>query len=293
MITRKKEQVFFWMIAPSFIGFVIFFILPAIMSLGYSFTNWSVYKVDFNFIGIKNYLKLFNDAGTMAAVGNSLRYAVIITIIQNTLAIAFSVFLSKKGLMVNLVKTVLFLPAVLSILVVGYLWSYMMTSSDSGLLNSILHTFGMGSVNWLGNANIALYSVLATQVWQWTGWSLVIYIANLKSIDGALYEAANIDGASGRQVFLNITLPLLYPAVSFNVLMSLIGGFKIFDSIFAMTGGGPGYATETIMTTLIRIGFTEGRNAYSCAFAMIFFVIVFVITKIIQFLFSKWEGSVL
>lgn len=292
MINRKKEQVFFWMIIPSFIGFIIFFIFPAIMSLAYSFTNWSVYKINFDFIGIKNYLKLFNDAGTMVAVKNSFKYAVIITIVQNVLAIAFSVFLSKKGAMVNFVKSVLFLPAVLSILVVGYLWSYMMTSSDSGLLNSILNTFGIGSVNWLGNADIALYSVLATQVWQWTGWSLVIYIANLKSIDGTLYEAANIDGASNGQIFFNITLPLLYPAVSFNVLMSLIGGFKIFDSIFAMTGGGPGYATETIMTTLIRIGFTEGRNAYSCAFAMIFFVIVFILTKIIQHLFNKWEERI-
>lgn len=145
-------------------------------------------------------------------------------------------------------------------MVVGYLFQYIMTSADGGLLNSILMFFGGKPVNWLGDSKIALYSVLITQVWQWTGWSMVIYIANLKSIDSALYEAANIDGAGPVQLFFRVTLPLLHPATSFNILMSLIGGWKMFDAVFVMTKGGPGYATETIMTTMIREGFNSGAQ---------------------------------
>ena len=121
---------------------------------------------------------------------------------------------------------------------------------------------------------------------------MVIYVANLKSIDGALYEAADIDGATSIQKFFRVTLPLLYPATSFNVLMSLIGGMKMFDAVFVMTKGGPGYATETIMTTLIREGFNSGKTAYACAFAVVFFVVVFVFSKVVTYFLDKWEGAI-
>lgn len=274
MTNRKKERIYLWMILPAFIGFMVLFILPTAMSFLYSVTNWSVYNTQFRFVGLKNYGKLFQDAKTMAAIRHSVKYAVLITVIQNTLAIFLAVLLNKKSRAVNFVKSITFLPAVLSIMVVGYLFQYIMTSADSGVLNSIIQFFGGKPVNWLGSEKIALYSVLITQVWQWTGWSMVIYIANLKSIDSSLYEAAEIDGASPGQTFFRITLPLLYPAASFNILMSLIGGMKMFDAVFVMTKGGPGYATETIMTTLIREGFNSGKTAYACAFAVVFFVIV-------------------
>lgn len=257
------------MILPAFLGFVILFIVPTIMSFLYSVTNWSVYSSDIHFIGLRNFEKLFSDVKTVAAIKHSVVYAIVITIVQNIFAILLAVLLNRKTKGANFVKVITFLPAVLSIMVVGYLFQYIMTSADGGLLNSIIQFFGGNPVNWLGNKDIALYSVLATQVWQWTGWSMVIYIANLKSIDSSLYEAANIDGATGIQKFFRVTLPLLYPAASFNILMSLIGGMKMFDAVFVMTKGGPGYATETIMTTLIREGFNSGRTAYACAFAVV------------------------
>ncbi len=292
MNAKRREQVFLLMLLPALCGFLVLFILPTVMSFGYSLTDWSVYRPDFRFIGLENFKKLFGDAKTMAAIGNSVKYAVLITVIQNTLSILLAVLLSRKIFMSNVLKSIFFLPAVLSIMVVGYLFQYIMTSADYGLLNNILRTVGLGPVNWLGDGNIALYSVLASQVWQWTGWSMVIYVANLKSIDQTLYEAAQIDGASSGQTFWNITLPLLYPAASFNILMSLIGGLKMFDAVFAMTKGGPGYATETIMTTMIREGFNSGRNAYACAFAVVFFVIVFVMTRAVTYLLNRWEASI-
>ncbi|MCL2322599.1 MAG: sugar ABC transporter permease, partial [Oscillospiraceae bacterium] len=194
--------------------------------------------------------------------------------------------------MANLLKSVLFLPAVMSIMVVGYVFSYIMSSANYGLLNMIIGFFGGKPVNWLGDAHLALYSVIITQVWQWTGWAMVIYIANIKSIDPNLYESAQIDGASPWRMFTGITLPLLYPAVSFNVLMSLIGGLKVFDAIFVMTKGGPGYASETMITSLIQTGFNSGRTAYACAFAVVFFIIVFAMSRVLTIAFNKWKEAI-
>ena len=292
MNTKRRNRVFLLMILPAFIGFVLLFIAPTIMSFLYSVTNWSVYNAEIDFVGLENFKKLFSDVKTVAAIQHSVVYAILITIIQNALAIILAVLLNRKSKGATFVKSITFLPAVLSIMVVGYLFQYIMTSADGGLLNSIIQFFGGQPVNWLGDSNIALYSVLATQVWQWTGWSMVIYVANLKSIDGALYEAADIDGATSIQKFFRVTLPLLYPATSFNVLMSLIGGMKMFDAVFVMTKGGPGYATETIMTTLIREGFNSGKTAYACAFAVVFFVVVFVFSKVVTYFLDKWEGAI-
>lgn len=292
MGTKKKERVYLLMILPAFIGFIVLYIAPTIMSFLYSLTNWSVYNADIHFVGIENFKKIFTDVKTVAALQHSIKYAIMITVCQNALSIILAVLLNKKSKIANFVKSVTFLPAVLSIMVVGYLFQYIMTSADGGLLNMIIEVFGGQPVNWLGDEKIALYSVLITQVWQWTGYSMVIYIANLKSIDGSLYEAADIDGATGIQKFFRVTMPLLYPSVSFNVLMSLIGGMKMFDAVFVMTKGGPGYATETIMTTLIREGFNSGRTAYACAFAVIFFIVVFIFSQVLTHFFNKWEEAI-
>jgi len=292
MHTRKREATLLLMALPAFIGFMIFFITPALMSFGYSVTNWSVYRPVASYVGLKNFQTLFADKQAIAAIGNSIRYALIMTVAQNVLAIFFAVLLNRKFRMANVLKTIFFLPAVLSILVVGYLFKSIMTSAPTGMLNNVIRFFGGAPVNWLGNPDLALYSVLLTQVWQWTGWAMVIYIANLKSIDASLFEAAKIDGASPSQVFWRVTLPLLYPATSFNVLMSLIGGLKMFDAVYAMTLGGPGYASETIMTTMISTGFKAGRNAYACAFAVVFLVLVFTISKIVTFVLNKWEAAI-
>ncbi len=292
MRSKRTNRTYMLMILPALIGFVVLYIAPTIMSFLYSTTNWSVYNPNIKFVGFENFAKIFSDEKLLAALGHSIKYALLITVAQNALAIIIAVLLNRKSKITNFVKSVTFLPAVLSIMVVGYLFQYIMTSADGGLLNMIIEFFGGQPVNWLGDEKIALYSVLITQVWQWTGWSMVIYIANLKSIDASLYEAADIDGASGIQKFFRVTLPLLYPGVSFNVLMSLIGGMKMFDAVFVMTKGGPGYATETIMTTLIREGFNTGRTAYACAFAVIFFIVVFVFSQTLTFFFNKWEEAI-
>ena len=186
---------------------------------------------------------------------------------------------------------IFFAPAVLSTLVVGYLWSYIMAPTDYGLLNRILIGIGLEKVNWLGNPNLALFSILFTQTWQWIGWAMVIYIANLQSIPQELYECSKIDGANGWKTFWKITFPMLAPSITINCVLSIIGGLKVFDVIFAMTGGGPGHATETITTVLIKRGFTECQFGYASAIAVILFMIIAFIASIQLNYFQKWEDK--
>ena len=142
IMDKRKNRTYFLMILPAFIGFIILFIVPAIMSFGYSLTNWSVYNADIDFIGFRNFQKLFQDAKTVVAIEHSVVYAILITIIQNVLSIILAVLLNRNSKVTNFVKGITFLPAVLSIMVVGYLFQYIMTSADGGLLNSIIQFFG-------------------------------------------------------------------------------------------------------------------------------------------------------
>ena len=289
--SAKRNRDFTLMIMPAIIGFTVLFILPVALSFFYSLTDWSIYKRTIGWVWFNNYVQLFKDEKIIGAIRNSISYALVITVVQNAFAIAFAAFLHRSSWGAKLLKSVMFFPAVLSILVVGYLFKYIMSSAEYGLLNRMIIFFGGQAVNWLGNAHLALYSVLMTQVWQWTGWAMVIYVANIKSIDPDLFEAAQIDGTSAWRSFTHIMLPLLYPAVSFNVLMSLIGGLKVFDAIFAMTGGGPGYASATMITLLIQTGFNTGRMAFACAFSVVFFIIVFTLSRAVMVLFNKWEKA--
>lgn len=279
------------MLLPALIGFSIIVVFPIVVTFLRSVTSWSAYSRTIEFNGFTNYLELFSDKAILIGIKNSLIYAFIMTIIQNILAIIFAIALDRSMKSKNVLRTIIFAPAVLSPIVVGFLWSYLMAPTDYALINNFLSFIGIDSVNWLGNPRLALYSIILTQIWQWTGWAMTIYIANIQSIPGQLYEAASIDGANGLQKIFNITIPQLYPAISFNTVMSLIGGLKVFDIIYAMTKGGPGYSTESIITILLKRAFEEGRYGYASAFAVVFFIIVIIITSLHTKILSRWEEA--
>jgi raffinose/stachyose/melibiose transport system permease protein len=276
----KRELQYEVLLVPALIGYLIFFVYPVIGGFYFSLTNWSAYSREINFIGLENFRKLFHDSDILTGIRNTVIYSVMMTVFQNGLAIPLAVILNRNLKTRNLLRMIFFSPSVLSILVVGYLWSFMMSSSDYGLLNNILESLGLARVNWLGNPKIALYSIIITQVWQGCGWSMVIYLANLQSIPDDLYESAEIDGAGWFQQFLKITFPMLAPALTITCMIVMIGSFKVFDIVFAMTGGGPGHATETIGTILIQKGFTEGQYGYGSALGIVMFLFIAVISLI-------------
>ena len=290
--TGSLGHYFILFVLPALVIYLLFSILPFFYTFIYSFTDYSdIHIKGLNFVGLKNYVTVFNTSLMKVAIKNSLIYAVILTGFQVILGLPIAAVLNKKLKSKNILRAVFFFPAVFSSLIIGYLWNFIMSSSDYGLINNLLHRFGLETFNFF-TADRALFSVVFTQIWQWTGWAMVIFLANLQGISPELYEAASIDGAGERQQFFKITMPLMCPSVKIIVVTGLIGGMKAFDAIYSMTSGGPGNATETVMTVMMKKGISDGFYAVGSAFGVCFFVIVLIISGFTNKIMSKWSESI-
>lgn len=296
-VTKRREpgtlgNYFIAFIAPAFIVYVLFSILPFLYTFFYSFTDYTdMNPIDLHFVGLKNYIKVFGTPVMRQAIQNSIIYAIVLTGFQTILGLPLAVILNQKLKTKNILRAGFFFPAVFSSLIIGYLWNFIMSSSDYGLINNLLHSIGVGTVNFF-TADRALFSVILTQVWQWTGWAMVIFLANLQSISPDLYEAADIDGATGVKKFFYVTLPLMCPSVKIVVVTGLIGGMKVFDIIYSMTSGGPGDATQTVMTVMMKKGISDGFYSTGAAFGVCFFAIVMVLSAVVTKLMGKWSEAI-
>lgn len=279
-------------ILPALIIYLLFSIIPFLYTIYYSFTDYTdMNPINLHFVGLKNYIKVLQTPVMLAAIKNSVIYAILLTGFQTLLGLPLAFVLNQKLKSRNLLRAVFFFPAVFSSLIIGYLWNFIMSSSDFGLINNILHQLGLGTLNLFTSKN-ALYSVILTQIWQWTGWAMVIFLANLQSISPDLYEAAEIDGANGLKKFMYVTLPLMCPSVKIVIVTGLIGGMKVFDIIYSMTSGGPGDATQTVMTVMMKKGISEGFYSTGSAFGVCFFIIVLAISAIVTKLMGKWSEAI-
>ena len=279
-------------ILPALIIYLLFSIIPFLYTIYYSFTDYTdMNPINLHFVGLKNYIKVLQTPVMLAAIKNSVIYAILLTGFQTLLGLPLAFVLNQKLKSRNLLRAVFFFPAVFSSLIIGYLWNFIMSSSDFGLINNILHQLGLGTLNFFTSKN-ALYSVILTQIWQWTGWAMVILLANLQSISPDLYEAAEIDGANGLKKFMYVTLPLMCPSVKIVIVTGLIGGMKVFDIIYSMTSGGPGDATQTVMTVMMKKGISEGFYSTGSAFGVCFFIIVLAISAIVTKLMGKWSEAI-
>ena len=265
-------------ILPALIIYLLFSITPFLYTIYYSFTDYTdMNPINLHFVGLKNYIKVLQTPVMLAAIKNSVIYAILLTGFQTLLGLPLAFVLNQKLKSRNLLRAVFFFPAVFSSLIIGYLWNFIMSSSDFGLINNILHQLGLGTLNFFTSKN-ALYSVILTQIWQWTGWAMVIFLANLQSISPDLYEAAEIDGANGLKKFMYVTLPLMCPSVKIVIVTGLIGG--------------PGDATQTVMTVMMKKGISEGFYSTGSAFGVCFFIIVLAISAIVTKLMGKWSEAI-
>lgn len=298
MVKKRKlragelRKYFVIFILPALIIYLLFSITPFLYTIYYSFTDYTdMNPINLHFVGLKNYIKVLQTPVMLAAIKNSVIYAILLTGFQTLLGLPLAFVLNQKLKSRNLLRAVFFFPAVFSSLIIGYLWNFIMSSSDFGLINNILHQLGLGTLNFFTSKN-ALYSVILTQIWQWTGWAMVIFLANLQSISPDLYEAAEIDGANGLKKFMYVTLPLMCPSVKIVIVTGLIGGMKVFDIIYSMTSGGPGDATQTVMTVMMKKGISEGFYSTGSAFGVCFFIIVLAISAIVTKLMGKWSEAI-
>jgi raffinose/stachyose/melibiose transport system permease protein len=288
-----NEIQYFLLIVPALAFFSMFVAYPAFSTIAHSFTNWSDAVIkNYRFVGLRNYNRLFSDATMFSGIRVSFTYAVFATLLQSVAGLALALALNTAIKGRNVFRAIWYFPAVLSSLIIGYLFNFIFSTSDLGLLNQIFLRAGLNKINFLGDPGNALACVIFVSVWQWAGWTMTIYLANLQSIPADLYESAGIDGAGSWQKFLNVTVPMLFPAVTFTFITGMINGLKVFDIIYSLTSGGPNGQTESIVSLMMKRGFTEGFFAYACAMGTVFLVIVLIITAIQMRFFNRWEEGV-
>jgi raffinose/stachyose/melibiose transport system permease protein len=251
--------------APALLVYALVVLYPAISGVFYAFTDWSGIGEDMSFVGLANFRTLLGDEQAMGSIGNTLLLTLAIVAVQNGIGLLLALGVHAKLRSRALLRVIFFAPVVVSPVMVAFLWKYIYNPDPSAGLNGLL---GL-DVNWLGDPSVALWSVAGMVVWQYAGYSMVIFLAGLEGVPKELHEAAMIDGAGTFQRFRYVTWPLLAPALTINMMLSTIGGLKLFDQIFATTNGGPGYATETLSTVLYKQAFVFGKFGYSTAIALV------------------------
>ncbi|KNC18593.1 ABC transporter permease [Arthrobacter sp. RIT-PI-e] len=263
---------------PAVVVFVFLFIIPLAQGFYWSLTDFTGYNPEANFIGMANYAEILRDPSMLSALAFTVLFAVGTTVIVTCLAIPLAVQLNKVFLGRNFVRSLWFFPAVPSMAILGLVWSYILSPLPSGVLNTTLNNwFGIDAVSWLSDNSLARMSVILVGVWAQVGWHAVLYVAYLQAIPTEYYEVAKIDGASARQQFFSITLPLLTPAMVISSFLLLTGGLKVFELPYTLTNGGPGFATNTITQALITSGVSQGRYGLASALAVMFTIVVAIV----------------
>jgi raffinose/stachyose/melibiose transport system permease protein len=249
--------------------------IPLGRSVYYSFTDYSGFTPQTSFVGLQNYDRIFTDSSLLAGLTFTLLYAVSTTLLVTALAIPLATVLNRKFFGRGFVRSVFFFPAVPSIAVLGLVWNFILSPLGDGALNHLLHAlFGVGAIPWVASNSLARVSVIGVGVWAVTGWHTLLYLAYLQSIPGDYYDAATIDGASARQQFFRITLPLLTPAVTISTLLLMVTGLNVFALPATLTGGGPGYSTYTITQTIVINGIQQGEYGLGAALGVVFMLAV-------------------
>ncbi|PLR85290.1 MULTISPECIES: carbohydrate ABC transporter permease [Bacillus] len=280
---NKKNKTFLVIAIPAFVLFFTFHTYPALQGIFYSFTDWKGYG-NWNFVGLKNYLNVFKDERALDAYIFTFKFAIISTIIVNIISLLVAMGLNSKIKFHKSLRAVYFLPYILSILIVGFIFNFVFTH----FLPKIGEATGLEflSTNILGDPDLAWIGIVIVAVWQAVAFNTILYLAGLVTISEDLYEAASIDGANHWTRFWKITFPLIAPFFTINMVLSMKNFLMVFDQIMALTGGGPGQSTESISLLIYRGGFEGGEFAYQSANAVIYFIIIVVIS-IIQLKFLE------
>lgn len=260
------------MYIPALIFYSMFLLYPLLKALFYSFTNWNGIDLDYAFVGLQNYREIFTDVNVLKTFGTTFKYTLTVTIGCNVFALMLALALNMKLKTRNILRAVYFMPNVLSGLIIGYIWSFMYT--DPLMKFGKLIGFTALGNNILSSRSWAIFAAAFVTIWRSTGWYMMVYLAGLQSIPNDLLEAASIDGANGWQRTRRITLPLLAPSFTINFILAFERGLKDFDSIFALTNGGPGDATLTIAINIYKQSFFFSRAGYGTAIGIMLFLMV-------------------
>lgn len=287
----SNKWVILSLVLPGLFLFVFAILAPICLSVYYGFTNYSGMG-SYQFVGWENYKNLFHDAAFGTSLRNSLLLAIGFIFIQHPLAMIVAAVLDKLGGKgENFFRCVYFIPNVISVAVIAYLWKFIY-NPDFGLLNNIIKAFGgKGDINWF-NYDTAIWAVLIVLIWHGFGWGMLIYYTGIKNIDPVLYEAAAIDGATQIQTFFKITLPQMKPVIQVNVTMAVISALKQMETVYLLTNGGPGNSTQFVANYLYQQAFKAYKYGYGNAIGVVFIIICLLVTVILNKIFEEREAKI-
>lgn len=275
---REQALVAYLFLAPDVLGLLVFLIGPMLLALVISFSDWRLTGAP-EFVGIKNYTIIFKDPKFGASLGRTILYTIGFVPAVYTLSLGMAVLLTRKKRGNTIFRTIYFMPVAMSMVVAGVIWRFMFDPGN-GLINEVLGGLGLPTSQWTGNVQSAMISVLIVAVWKSAGYFMIILLAGIQDIPQDYIEAAQIDGASGVQVFRRIVMPLLRPTSFFVLVILTINGLQAFDQIYVMTRGGPGQATYTLLMYIYEKAFREWNFGYSGAMAVALFLMVFILTLV-------------
>ncbi|MEV6483962.1 sugar ABC transporter permease [Streptomyces sp. NPDC051576] len=269
--------------------YVLFVVVPVIMSAWKSLTDENPLLARADFVGLSNYREMAHDSALADSLGFTLLLAGTVTIAANAAGIGFAMLLNRTSLSFRTMRTVAFLPQVLSGVIVGYVWRYIL--ARDGILDNVLVSLGIidRPITWLGSPHLAVLSVGIVAAWVLTGFTTVVHLAALQSIPVELYQAAMVDGAGRWQRFRRITFPMLAPGTTISVTISLITMLKLYDIIAVLTSGGPANSTQSTALYIIQLAFTDDRYGYASAVAMLLLVVSIVIALSVTALLRRRE----
>jgi raffinose/stachyose/melibiose transport system permease protein len=261
---------------PATLIYTLFVMYPSVSGLYFSLTNWDGISPSYKIIWFENFKEIFQDPLFYKAMKNSFTFAFILVVVKNVLALSFAIILDKKLRFTGFFRSVFFLPAILSSIIIAYTWVTIL-NPVFGSWQTIFQAIGLDYIanfDLLGSKSSALYTVIAVSVWQNMGYAMVIYLAGLQTIPNDLYESAEIDGAGRWKQFMHVTFPLVAPAITINFILSSINALKEFDLVYILTGGGPFDSSQVIGTAIYKVAFEMNRFGYGIAMSLILFFII-------------------
>jgi len=265
-----------YFVLPALLIYLVFVIFPGVAGIGYAFTDWNAYRSDVNFVGLENFRKIFSaDEFYLFFLKNTLIFTFLTIVFKTVFALALALLLnSGVKRLAHFYRMVIFLPAILPTLIVALIFKSILHPS-TGVLNEFLRSIGLDVLaqRWLVDPSIALYSIIGVDTWKGIGYIMVILLAGLQSIPKDYYEAAELDGASAWQRLRFITIPMLMPAIAVVTALNVLYGLRVFDIVYALTNGGPGYATEVVYTVIFK-AFSQGNYGLGTALSTVLLVIL-------------------
>ena len=269
MLNRQLKKIGFLFSLPSILFFLVFISIPVLFTIALTFASWQGYDIlQIKFVGFKNYIDLFTDRIMLKSFINTLIFVAITTLFLNIFGFFGALIIDQKIAGARFLKNAIFLPVLLSPIIIGIMWSRMLDAF--GILNKIIQALHITNlpILFLGSSKIAIYTIIIATIWQFTGYDMLLYYAGLQGIPAELLEAARIDGANERNIIFRIIIPNLSPVITITLLLNIIGGFKVFDIVFVMTRGGPNHGSEVLATYLFQQAFRLNNMGAASVIAM-------------------------